>query len=145
MLMRRQGGSIMDEQQESGQKERLRTHPSERFAGESHAFDVGEVLRDLRAEAHPAEHGHRQITIFQRVPVTQVIFAFEPSGELTDHTAHGLVTIHVLEGQLVVQADGRDHALHAGCILVLNPDVRHNVRALEASAMLLTVHLESEK
>jgi quercetin dioxygenase-like cupin family protein len=145
MLMRRHGGSIMDEQQESGEKERRRTHPSERFAGESHAFDLDEVLRDLRAEAHPAEHGHRQITIFQRAPVTQVIFAFEPSGELTDHTAHGLVTIHVLEGQLVVQADGRDHELRAGCILVLNPEVRHNVRALEASAMLLTVHLEGEK
>ena len=135
----------MDEQQESGQKERLRTHPSERFAGASHAFDLGEVLRDLRAEARPAEHGHRQITIFQRAPVTQVIFAFEPGGELADHTSHGLVTIHVLEGQLVVQADGRDHELRAGYILVLNPDVRHNVRALEASAMLLTVHLEGEK
>jgi quercetin dioxygenase-like cupin family protein len=135
----------MDEQQESGQKERLRSHPSERFAGESHAFDVGEVLRDLRAEAHPAEHGHRQMTIFHRAPVTQVIFAFEPNGELTDHTTHGLVTIHVLEGHLTVQADGRDHELRAGCILVLNPDVRHNVRALEASAMLLTVHLEGEK
>ena len=109
------------------------------------AFDLGEVLRDLRAEARPTEHGHRQITIFQRPPVTQVIFAFEPSGELTDHTAHGLVTIHVLEGQLVVQADGRDHELRAGYILVLHPEVRHNVRALEASAMLLTVHLEGEK
>ena len=108
-------------------------------------FDLAEVLRDLRAEAHPAEHGHRQITIFQRTPITQVIFAFEPSGELTDHMAHGLVIIHALEGQLVVQADGHDHELRAGYILVLNPDVRHNVRALEASAMLLTVHLEGEK
>jgi hypothetical protein len=26
----------------------------------------------------------------------------------------------------------------------LNPDVCHNVRALDANAMLLTVHLESE-
>jgi hypothetical protein len=44
-----------------------------------------------------------------------------------------------------VQVDERDHELRAGSILVLNPDVRHNVRALEAAAMLLTVHLESEK
>ena len=135
----------MDEQQESGQEKRLRTHPSGRFAGESHAFDLGEVLRDLRAEAHSAERGHRQITIFHRAPVTQVIFAFEPGGELADHAAHGLVTIHVLEGRLAVQADGRDHELRAGYILVLTPDVRHNVRALEASAMLLTVHLEGAK
>jgi quercetin dioxygenase-like cupin family protein len=85
------------------------------------------------------------MTIFHRAPVTQVVFAFEPGGELADHAAHGLVTIQVLEGRLVVQADKRDHELRAGYILILNPDVRHNVRALEASAMLLTVHLESEK
>jgi quercetin dioxygenase-like cupin family protein len=135
----------MDEQQESGQQERLRSHPSGRFAGESHVFDLGEVLHDLRAEAHPAERGHRQMTIFHRAPVTQVIFVFEPGSALADHAAHGLVTLHVLEGRLTVQADGRAHELRAGCILVLNPDVRHNVRALEASAMLLTVHLEGEK
>jgi len=135
----------MDEQQENGQEERLRSYPSGRFAGESHAFNLGEVLRDLRAEAHSAERGHRQMTIFHRAPVTQVIFAFEPGSELADHAAHGLVTIHVLEGRLAVQTDGHDHALSAGHLLVLNPDVRHSVRALEASAMLLTVHLEGEK
>ena len=134
----------MDEPQERGPQERLRSHPSGRFAGESHAFNLGEVLRALRAEAHPAERGHRQMTIFHRAPVTQVIFAFEPGGELADHAAHGLVTIHALEGRLAVQADERDHELRAGYILVLNPDVRHHVRALEASAMLLTVHLERE-
>jgi quercetin dioxygenase-like cupin family protein len=132
----------MDEPQERGPQERLRSHPSGRFAGESHAFNLGEVLGALCAEAHPAERGHRQMTIFQRLPVTQVMFAFDPGGELADRAAHGLVTMHVLEGRLAVQADGRDHELRAGSILVLNPDVRHHVRALEASAMLLTVHLE---
>ena len=134
----------MDEQQDNGQEARLRSHPSGRFAGESHAFNLGEVLRKLRAEVHPAERGHRQMTIFHRAPVTQVIFAFEPGGKLADHAAHGLVTIHVLEGRLAVHADERDHESSAGSILVLNPDVRHKVRALEASAMLLTVHLEGE-
>jgi len=30
-------------------------------------------------------------------------------------------------------------------MLILKPDVRHDVRAREASAMLLTVHLEGDK
>ena len=135
----------MDEPHERGPQARLRPHPSGRFAGESHALNLGEVLAALRAEAHPAARGHRQMTIFHRAPVTLVVFAFEPGGELADHVAHGLVTIQVLEGRLAVQADARDHELRAGSILVLNPDVRHHVRALEASAMLLTVHLESEQ
>jgi quercetin dioxygenase-like cupin family protein len=126
-------------------KERLRPHPTERFAGDSHIFDLSQALRELRAEAHPAQKGHKQVTIFHRAPITQVLFTFEPGSELADHAANGLVTIHVLEGHLTVQAAGQEQDLHAGMMLVLSPGVRHSVHAGEASAMLLTVHLETGK
>jgi len=135
----------MDEQQEGQQHERLRQAPVGRFAGQSHIFDLGAMLSDLRAEDHPTQNGHRQMTIFHRLPVAKVLFAFEPGGELANHSAHGLVTIHVLEGRLMVQADGHDHELSVGQVLILNPDVLHDVRASEASAMLLTVNMENEK
>ena len=134
----------MHDQQESTQRERLRPAPMERFAGTSQVVDLGEALRALRAEAHPAHGGHRQITLFQHAPVTQLLFAFEKGGALPNHAAHGLVTLHVLEGQLMVQADGHDHRLSAGYVLILQPDVLHNVHALEDSAMLLTVCLERQ-
>lgn len=141
----RNGKVVMDEQSQGQQYERLRATPLERFAGESHNFDLGAMLNELRIEAHSGQNGHRQMTIFRRLPVTQVLFDFEPGGELANHSAHGLVTIHVLEGRLMVQANGHDHELSAGHVLILNPDVRHDVRAREASAMLLTVHMEDEK
>jgi quercetin dioxygenase-like cupin family protein len=124
-------------------KERLRPHPSERFSGDSHVFDLGGALRELRAEARPAQGGHRQVTIFHRAPVTQVLFSFEPGAELADHAANGLVTIHTLEGHLTVQVAGQAHELVEGMMVVLSPGVRHSVQASETSAMLLTVHLES--
>jgi len=135
----------MAEQQENQQHDRLRPAPTERFAGQSHVFNLDTALKELRAEAHPARNGHRQKTIFQRVPVTKVLFAFDAGGALANHSAHGLVTIHVLEGRLMVQADEQDQELNAGEILILNPDVPHDVRASQASAMLLTVHMENEK
>jgi len=122
---------------------RLRSHPDERFAGPSHIFDLGSALLDLRAESHQSQHGHRHVTIFHRKPVTQALFAFEPGGELADHAAGGLVTIHVLEGCLKVQAAEEVFELTAGRMMVLSPGVRHSVRADEPSAMLLTVHLET--
>jgi len=135
----------MDEQQENQQHDRLRLAPAERFAGKSHVFNLDTVLKELRAEAYPARNGHRQKTIFHRVPVTKVLFAFDVGGELANHSAHGLVTIHVLEGLLVVQANEQDHELRAGEILILNPDIPHNVRASQASAILLTVHMENAR
>lgn len=121
--------------------ERLRTAPSERFAGPAHRFDLSEVARKLRSEEHPARDGHRQMTIFQRDHITHVVFAFEAGGRLPEHRAPGLVTIHVHEGRISVAAAGSDHELDAGAVLVLDPDVPHDVRAQEPSVMLLTVHM----
>jgi quercetin dioxygenase-like cupin family protein len=70
-----------------------------------------------------------------------VLFSFAAGGHLDQHSARGLVTIHVIEGRLHVAAGRGDHELEAGQLIVLDPDVPHDVRAGEASAMLLTVHL----
>ena len=139
------GGFIVDEQQANQQQDRLRSAPAERFAGEIHFFDLNEALQKLRAEAHAAESGHRQMTIFHRAPVAKVLFAFESGGELADHAANGLVTIHALEGHLTVQAAEQTHQLQAGMIVMLSPNVRHSVRAAQVSAMLLTVHMENKR
>jgi len=125
--------------------ERLRQAPTERFAGTERAFSLRTALEELRNEDHPARDGHRQIALFHRAPVTQILFSFESGGHLERHTAHGLVTIHVLEGRLAVEAEGTEHDLVAGEVLVLDPDVPHDVRASETSAMLLTVHLERDR
>ncbi len=134
----------MPETTAASQPDRLRTAPSERFAGLAHAFDLQTALRDLRAEDHPARDGHRQVTIFHQLPVTHVLFAFESGGALSKHTTNGLVTIHSLEGRLRVQADNQEYDLPAGQMLILKPGVPHDVRAEEVSAMLLTVVLQQE-
>jgi len=132
----------MTENDERQTTERLRPQPEERFAGVARTFDLGAALAALRAEAHEAQDGHRQITLFHRSPVAYVLFAFDPGGALNEHAANGLVTIHVLEGRMNVRADGLEHDLPAGQVLILNPGVLHDVRAVEAGAMLLTVHME---
>ena len=134
----------MSELETSPAPDRLRTAPSDRFAGQAHAFDLNEALRTLRAEDHPARDGHRQVTIMRQAPITNVLFAFDEGGVLAEHKTSGTVTIHGLEGRLLVQADGSDFHLEAGQLLILKPDLPHAVRALAPSAMLLTVHLQHD-
>lgn len=124
--------------------DRLRAAPAERFAGPSHVFDLDELAAELRHEDHPARNGHRQMTIFQRDHITHVVFAFDSDGHLAEHSAPGLVTIHVHSGSLEVTEGGRKHRLDAGRVLVLDPKVPHDVRAREESVMLLTVHVERD-
>jgi quercetin dioxygenase-like cupin family protein len=134
----------MRTESEGQEAERLRTPPSERFAGASDALSVSTALRELRAESHPARDGHRQITLSRRGPVSHVLFSFDEGGFLERHAAQGVVTIHVLEGRLKVETEGKQHELADGHILVLDPGVSHDVRAPVAGAMLLTVHLQKE-
>jgi len=134
----------MIESDTSQTPDRLRTAPSDRFAGPAHAFDLHAALLDLRAEGHPARDGHRQVTLLRQPPITHVLFAFEQGGTLAQHTTNGTVTIHSLEGRLLAQVDGDEFELKAGQLLCLQPGVPHDVRALEPSAMLLTVHLQHD-
>jgi quercetin dioxygenase-like cupin family protein len=48
----------------------------------------------------------------------------------------------VLSGELQMSTATGDYAMPAGSLLVLTPNVRHDVRAVTASRMLLTVRLD---
>ena len=124
---------------------RLREHPVARFEGAQHVLDLNQLSQKLQAEAHEPTRGHRQEAIYHYGSVTMVLFAFEAGGEMPQHQTNGVVTIQVLEGVLNVTAEGHSHDLQASQILVLQPNVPHSVRGVEAARMLLTVHLHGDK
>lgn len=121
--------------------EPVRRRPSERFAAPEHLLDLSAIAATLRAEAAPTRDGHHQITIYQRPPVTVLLFAFDAGGELADHHAGGVVTIHLIAGAVRVQTPDTTYDLAPAMLVALAPDVRHSVTATEESIMLLTVCL----
>ena len=120
---------------------RSRPAPSDRFAGDEHIYDLRETAVQLRREVPAPRHGHRQMTLLKHAQGTVSLFDWEPGGELPEHEANGYVTIQVLNGRLTVTTATGPHDLTAGRMLVMNPGVRHAVRAEEATQMLLTVNL----
>jgi quercetin dioxygenase-like cupin family protein len=119
--------------------ERLRPHPSTRFAGPVVSLDLPDLASALRSEPHPARDGHRQAGLVHRGPLRLLLFTFEPGGHLPEHRAPGHVVIHCLRGELDVEASAVHHRLSGGEALVLEPDVPHSVEAVAESEMLLTV------
>lgn len=119
---------------------RLRTHPQQRFDAPAHLLDLGAIASSLRAEAHAAVSGHRQIAIYKHAQATIVLYAFESGGEMPIHETEGVVTIHVLSGGLAVTVEGQVHDVGKGQVLALAPGVSHSVRASGPGEMLLTVH-----
>jgi quercetin dioxygenase-like cupin family protein len=117
---------------------RLREHPRERFAPSERIIDLDDCFRELLEEPHEPIEGHRQIAIARRNNLTLVAFHFE-EGALVD----GQVTIQVLQGRLLVRTRERTHRIDDGQLLVLAPGVRHDLRALRETRMLLTVYLDT--
>jgi quercetin dioxygenase-like cupin family protein len=121
--------------------DRTRTHPEERFAPPAQAFDLAGAAAELAREPSTSSRGHRQKTLYRHGAATLALFLFEAGARMPQHRAAGTVFIQALEGRLTVQAEGRRHELPAGSVLVLAPDVPHDVTAEGPSQMLLTVCL----
>lgn len=124
---------------------RLREHPRSRFEGDVHSFNLKTAVQKLRSEPHPAPRGHRQIAIYHYGALTKVLFAFDQGSVLEEHSANGIVSIHVLRGHLAVGAEGETHNLKDDEVLIMAPNVPHDVRAVEESEMLLSVYLQGRK
>jgi quercetin dioxygenase-like cupin family protein len=120
-------------------------HPAQRFEGEQLVLDLNAAIEKLKSEPHPATGGHRQIALYHYGSVTKVLFIFDEGGGLEKHSANGVVSIHVLSGALTITAAGQTHELQPHHVLMLAPNVPHDVRATQDSQMLLTVHLHGVK
>jgi len=121
---------------------RLREHPQRRFAAPEQFFDLQAAVEHLAAEPGMMAEGHRQIALYRHGPMTVGLFIFERGGRLPDHSAEGVVILHGLSGRFEVRTAQGSHALRPGQILILAPNVKHDIAALESSRMLLTVCLE---
>jgi len=125
----------------SSPKDRLRPPPSERLAGPEHRIDLTAALESLRVEHHDSTERHRQITVFHKGPLRMVLFAFEADAGLPSHRAPGFVVIHTLRGRITVKTLNDTHDLAADQLVMLDPEVVHDVTAVESSDMLLTISL----
>jgi quercetin dioxygenase-like cupin family protein len=119
-----------------------RPHAHERLAAPVAKVVLADAADALRAEHGTGGHGHRQVVLYRHGDTTVALFQFDAGAGLREHEAAGTVLIQVVEGELDVRAAERAHRLGAGHILAMAPGVRHDVKALAPSLMLLTVCLE---
>ncbi len=105
-------------------------------------FSLAQLDETLRAESQTT--GRAQTVLFKRGNVRMLLFYFQNGSELAQHAVNGVAIIHALEGHLTVQTSAKNHVLRAGEVLILEPKVAHDVKALADSRMLLTVHLEEK-
>jgi quercetin dioxygenase-like cupin family protein len=102
------------------------------------AFDLVDEMRIVRAEL---DAGHSRIarTLVKEGPLRLTLIGVRPGGGMHEHVADGPITIHALEGALVVRAGTETRTVAAGGLMALDGGVRHDVSSDEGGFFLLTL------
>lgn len=86
-----------------------------------------------------ARHGRSARTLVKEGVLRLTIIALAAGGDLPAHRTAGPITLYVLEGEIVLDALGRQYTLTTGDILVLAGGVEHSARSATGGVLLLTV------
>jgi len=78
-------------------------------------------------------------TFAQNPTLSLTLFAFDAGEGVSTHTAPGDAMVHVLDGEAVVNIDGKEMTASTGQVVVMPADVPHSVTAVQRFKMLLTV------
>jgi len=119
-----------------------RVPPRDRFAGSERVINLDQAFADLPAESI-VRQGHMQKTLHRSGPTTTAIFCFDTDGAIDQHLLQGEAILHVLEGLLRVTTDASTNELKPSDLMLLEPGVPHDLKALQPTKVILTVVLQS--
>lgn len=109
------------------------------LAGPSLTFDLEEQLAELRSEDAYRRSGRTGRTLAKSGRLRMTMVALADGVEVGTHHADSPLTIHVLEGRISYRIQDEEHLLEKGQVLYFGPAEAHDIRALEDSALLLTI------
>ncbi|MBX3090412.1 MAG: cupin domain-containing protein [Cryobacterium sp.] len=97
------------------------------------------VVDDLIAATPIPEEGLGHYTVLTHPDLRVVVLAFSDGHLLKEHAAPFPVLMQALTGELLVRAGGEETQLIPGNLLRLDAMLRHEVQAVSASRLLLTL------
>ena len=98
-----------------------------------------EKIISLGGETRFVPNGIVSRTLLRTTNSRVVLFGFDEGQELTEHTSTQHAVIQILSGECEFSLAGKLHALKAGDLLYLPPNLAHAVKGTTQFSMLLTL------
>lgn len=102
-------------------------------------FDLAELVSDLRGHEKYATTGRLGRTLVKEGDLRLTMTVLAEGAEVETHHAAEPMTLQVLDGRLHYQVGGEGFELEAGQFLFFGPGEAQDIRALEDTALLLTI------
>jgi quercetin dioxygenase-like cupin family protein len=97
------------------------------------------VFTDIADEVEIPPDGTLSRVLYKDDRLRLVVFAFDAGQELTEHTASIPAVVQVVRGRFAITLGAESVEAVPGTWIRMPANLRHSVRALEPSVMLLTM------
>ena len=102
-------------------------------------IDLSSFTKQIREEKPWKESDRNAITVFKTDGMRIVLIALHKDAEMIKHKADGMISLQVLEGQILFTTEEQSVELGKGQMLALHENVPHSVLAKEETIFLLTL------
>ena len=102
-------------------------------------IDLPLFMEQIKQESPWKQSNRNAITVFKTNGLRIVLIALHEGAEMARHTADGIISVQVLEGQLQFNTDWQTVELSKGQMLALHECIPHSVLAIKETVFLLTL------
>ena len=102
-------------------------------------IDLSSFTKQIREKKAWKDSDRNAITVFKTDGMRIVLIALHKDAEMKKHTADGLISIQVLEGQSLFTTEEHSAELGQGEMLALHENIPHSVLAKKETIFLLTL------
>lgn len=101
--------------------------------------NLPEFIKQIKNEP-PWENSDRNaMTVYKTDGMRIVLIALHEKAVIEEHTANGVISVQVLDGEINFDAERKKFDLKKGEMITLHRKLAHKVTAIEESVILLTV------
>ena len=102
-------------------------------------IDLPLYMSQIKEEKSWKDGKRNAMTVFKTNGLRIVLIALHEGSEMARHTADGMISVQVLEGQIEFNTDHQSVELDKGQMLALHERVPHSVKAIRETIFLLTL------
>ena len=102
-------------------------------------IDLPLFIKQIRLEPSWKDSKRNAITVFKSAGLRIVLIALHEGTEMARHTADGIISVQVIEGQIQFNTDKQSVELSKGQMLALHEQIPHSVKAVKETIFLLTL------
>lgn len=103
------------------------------------SIDLPFYISQIKEETSWKDGKRNAITVFKTNGLRIVLIALHEGSEMARHTADGIISVQVLEGQIQFTTDQQSVKLGKGQMLALHERIAHSVKAIQETIFLLTL------